>query len=430
MVSGDKGKAQGVAVVRNWSNNPQTMDAVLTISDNGQVGEVQSITLAPGTQKTLQFDNLPVASHYSVRLDIDDAIQADNRAYSFLTEQGQMRALLLTEGNLFLEKALQLSGTEVVKIQLPSTDNGANAVSTSQVQDQIVVPDTKIDLVILDRVADSLVESQEWQQLFVQHPVWRIGSNGTSQKIAPTTDTFEIDEHPINRYIKLLDTHISQLDDVKSVAWGEPIIKLGDIPVIFAGSEQGQPRLLFNFDLHHSDLPLRAEFPILIRNSVEWLGESQTTSLGRLVAGTTKEVPLSPRAAQAEWKLLESKIDESKNSDHASSAQVKTAGLSVYQTVPAVPGIYQFEQLDSAGDRISSALAEVAMDSKESNLLQQTKLSFSQSESSQAEGITDNQTSSDVMDKHSGIQLSVWLAMLIILLLLFEWEVYQRGNSI
>jgi Aerotolerance regulator N-terminal/von Willebrand factor type A domain len=420
--SGDTDKAQGVAVVRNWSKTSQSMDAVLTISDKGDVGEVQSITLEPGTQKTLKFDNLPVASHYSLQLDLDDAVRADNVAYSFLSNQGQRRALLLTEGNLFLEKALQLSGTEVVKIQLPSTDDGTNAVGT--VQDKIVVPDTEIDVVILDGVADSLVESEDWGQLLAQHPVWRIGSNGSSPKIEAAIGNFEIKEHPINQYIKLLDTHISQLNDVKSVAWGEPIVKLGDVPVIFAGSEQGQPRLMFNFDLHHSDLPLRAEFPILVRNSIEWLGESQTTSFGRLVAGTTKEIPLSPRAAQAEWKLLESNIDS------VSTAQTLKADLTAYQTVPGAPGIYQFEQVDEAGGHISTALAEIVMDSKESNLMQQTKLTFKVSESSQAEGAAENQSSSMSADKQSGVRLAVWLAMLIILLMLIEWEVYQRGNSI
>ncbi|TCZ73562.1 VWA domain-containing protein [Paenibacillus albiflavus] len=425
--SGAADKVQGVAVIRNWSSITRTMDAVLTIGEEAQVGEVHTLTLEPGKQQTLQFTNLPVASYYGLQLDVEDSIQADNRAYAFLSDQGQARVLLVTEGNLFLEKALQLSGAQVVKIQIPSDGNSENFADMPK--DTIIVPDTKLDMVILDHVADPYIESTEWKELIAQHPVWRIGST-TAKQIAPITSTFEIDEHPINRYIRMADTHIAQLDDIQSVSWGQPIIKLGENPVIFAGTEQGQPRLTFNFDLHQSDLPLRSEFPILVRNSIDWLSESRMTTLGRLTAGSTKEIPLSPRAARVEWKQLTSNIDASKQTVSASSEQSQTSGVTAYQTVPAIPGLYQLEQYDAAGVRISYALAEVAMDAAESNVLQQEKLSFQIKNMNQAEGIAADQMLADDSNTPSGMQLTTWLALFIMALLLLEWGVYQRGNSI
>jgi len=426
-VSGSTDQAQGVAVIRNWSSSTRSMDVVLTIGEEARVGEVQALTLEPGKQQTLKFTNLPIASYYALQLDVDDSVQADNKAYSFLSDQGQARVLLVTKGNLFLEKALQLSGAQVVKIQIPSDDNNGNHVVMRK--DTIIVPDTKLDIVILDQGADPYIESEEWKELIAQHPVWRIGST-TAQQIAPSTSTFEITEHPVNRYLRMADTHIAQLNDIQSVSWGQPIIKLGESPVVFAGAEQGQTRLTFNFDLHQSDLPLRSEFPILIRNSIEWLSESRMSTLGRLIAGSTKEIPLSPRAARVEWKQLASNIEVSKQSSPTSSEQSQATAVTAYQSVPAIPGLYQLEQYDAAGERISYALAEVAMDAAESNVLQQERLSFQIQDMNQAEGIATDQTLADVSNKPSGMQLTTWLALFIMVLLLLEWGVYQRGNSI
>lgn len=419
-------QAQGVAVIRNWSNESQTLDVVLSIGDGDQIGDVQTITLLPGAQKTLKFEGLPIASHYALRLDIDDALQEDNIAYSFLTEQGQQRVLLLTEGNLFLEKALQLSGTEVVKIQLPPMDENTDLSSVKQ-----IVPDTPIDMVILDRVADQSIDSPEWVDLFKQKPVWRIGSRDQSATVTPTTDVFEIKEHPINRYISMNDTHISQLGAVKSVPWGQPIIELGDNPVVFAGTEQGQPRLLLNYDLHQSDLPLRAEFPIFVRNSIEWLGESQMISLGRLIAGTTKEVAISPRATTAEWKLLNKFKSDSGSEAAVPQGSLELSSKSTYQMVPAVPGLYQFVQKDLSGNVISTANAEITMDSKESNIALQSELTFPLASSLNVQVQTDDlDPTESILSQQTDVQLMKLLAMLVILLILFEWGVYQRGNSI
>lgn len=419
---------QGVAVIRNWSNDPKSVEVVLGSDENHRVLDVRTVELGPNEQKTVRYDQLDMADYYTLHLNTSEGLQADKYAYAMLAEQGAKRALLLSKGNLFLEKALQLSGVEVIRVQIPS-DEGEEVAQ----REVLTVPDAKVDFIVLDGVADEWIASPAWSNLLEQKPYWKIMSvDRQDQAAQPVDDNFEISDHPISQYIRMADTHIAQLAQVESIPWGEPIVKLGGVPAIIAGTEQGRPRLLFTFDLHHSDLPLRAEFPILVRNSVDWLGSERTISLGRITAGSTIEVPISAAAARAEWQPLSGMMTAGRNGSESSQSQPAPVPveLSAFQRMPDIPGFYRMVQYDESGDEVAALLAEVTMDPAESNLASATELDFAVTErageSTEAEG---SQNRAEFINTN-GMSLVPWLVLFVGLLMLLEWGVYQRGDSI
>lgn len=431
--SAENSGVQGVAVIRNWSSEPKTVEVLLGSDENHRVLDIRTVELGPEEQKTVRYDQLDLAAYYTLQLNTSEGLKADKYAYAMLAEQGPRRALLLSQGNLFLEKALQLSGVEVIRVQIPA-DEGEEGLSQREV---LTIPDAKVDFIVLDGVADEWIASPAWSELLEQKPYWKIMSvDRQDQTAQPIDDSYEISDHPITQYIRMADVHIAQLAKTETIPWGEPIVKIGGVPAVIAGTEQGRARLLFAFDLHHSDLPLRAEFPILVRNSVDWLGSERTVSLGRVGAGSTLEIPVSPAASRAEWQPLGGLVTAEGDGAELLQTSGESVELSAFQRMPDIPGLYRMVQYDESGAEVAALLAEVTMDPAESNLASRLELDFMISEVTMNSPVGDaSQNRAESMPAGGislagGMSLVPWIVLLVGLLMLLEWGVYQRGDSV
>ncbi|WP_248924544.1 vWA domain-containing protein [Paenibacillus hamazuiensis] len=429
--------ASGIAVLKNDADIGQ--EAEVTLQAGGTLADSRRVPLEPGEQRTISFDDLPIADFYKIELGNADEFAADNRAFAFLSENRAKKALLLTEGNLFLEKALQLAGVEVVKVRAAS---------------MAAPPQGEFDMVVLDGTEAASVAGEPWQRLLGQKPVWYIRSGFAGNETNPPAGDFRIADHPVTKYISFQDTHLAKLWQPESVPWGQPIVSLGAQPFIYAGSEKGQPRLLFAFDLHQSDLPLRAEFPVLVQNAADWLGSAQAKSLGRAVAGEKKEIPVSPKAVSAEWVPLDVPGGSALTAEQAAGAVLSG------QTVPNRPGLYQFVEREADGSE-KKTLLEVTVDPQETRINERKELVFArQGAQSDAAGsgvpasAPTGAASVDTAGKASSAPSSAgsppasgadagkeaadrtrypllpWIVALIIIIVLAEWEVYRRGHSV
>jgi hypothetical protein len=92
---------------------------------------------------------------------------------------------------------------------------------------------------------------------------------------------------PLLRDVQLRDVHVQVAGRVSNVPAGWRVSIAGtDGPLLLV--HEGDPRLAeMTFDVHHSDLPLRAAFPILVQNLLDYLlpggFENQVFPLGRPV---------------------------------------------------------------------------------------------------------------------------------------------------
>lgn len=396
------------ATLKNWGT--QTMELDLSIYNGEELYAIQKEELQSGQQKTFFFNQLPVSDYYELVIDASDDLKVDNHSYSFLADDQTKKALLLSEGNVFLEKALRLSGVSILKTQLNE-------------QGSMVIPESNFDFVVVDSVNTQLLKSVEWQEILNEKPVWYISYDLQENTAVETNSEYTIKDHPITEYIQFQDTHIAGAKVYKPFNWGEAIISSKDIPLVYAGVVQGYPKILFTFDLHHSDLPLRSEFPVLVENIVNWLNSGQVHSLGHAMPGEQMEIAIAPNTSNIKWNFV------SQNGTLNTADRIEGL-VQNNQTTPKAPGLYQFIEFDQEGNQIQTRYLHVMMDPRESNLSYQPALEFSMAN----QDLMDSQHPNGVTDKVSaGLtphSLIPWIIIILLGLTFVEWGVYQRGSSL
>jgi hypothetical protein len=175
----------------------------------------------------------------------------------------QATVILATPGNSFLERAIGLM-PDLNPITIRVTDTLTNRVSLPS--------DLAANLTILDTLNPTDLPASG-NLLFV-------GPQATNNLIrvgGTMTDTAILDiqsDHALLRYVEpslLRELHISRARQVETPSWAIPLITARGGPLLFAGQVGGRRIAVLTFDLHHSDLPLKIAFPILMANLTHWL---------------------------------------------------------------------------------------------------------------------------------------------------------------
>src|SRR5690606_5798329 len=65
--------------------------------------------------------------------------------------------------------------------------------------------------------------------------------------------------------------HIAEARSIEIPDWAQSVLDDGHYPIMMAGERGSQRIVIFPFDIHNSDLPLKPDFPILMQNIMEWM---------------------------------------------------------------------------------------------------------------------------------------------------------------
>ncbi|MEK4509506.1 vWA domain-containing protein [Paenibacillus sp. FSL K6-2524] len=415
----------GVAVVRNYGTSP--IEVTLDLYSDGKLAASKQTVLEGGKRTTVSFDGLPIGDVYKLKLSPEDDYAPDNEVFAFREQGGVPNVLLLSAGNLFLEKALQLSGARVTLMDLDSEHASVGQTDNTETRK---LPTQSPDIVIVDGETPAFLKEDEWALLLRETPLWTLGGEG--ERVQPSSGEMKVESHPVIRYLSLTEPPAGEIQKETVPTWAKPILKMDGLPVMYAGMESGVPRLRFLFSLTEGDLPLRPEFPILVNNAVQWLQSGRMTGLGRVTAGKIIDVPVTASAVDASWVPK----DGYAVSLGASSIPVQRVGQNIasQQETPAIPGLWKFEMRDESGAVLPGFNVEVAADSMESVIYESEPLPLNSADGTQ-QVVNGN---SEVGDKLQGdiqpsksrlslVYLAAWLALIVILA---EWGVYQRGRSI
>lgn len=379
---------------------------------------------------TLRIEHLQDAEVYRLELQGGDAYEADNSSFAFSSKSSTPRVLFLSSGNLFLEKALQLTGAEITKMIIHGTgadtpmqeDGGMDMLSPP-------VPKEAPDLIIIDGNMPDFVSKGEWVQMLSKTPLWTIG--GTGQEVKVGGEKAKLHNHEITKYLSLTGIYFGAVLERDAPEWGNPIVEIGSEPAVYAGQLGGYSRLSFLFKLEDTDLPLSAEFPIMVNNAVSWLTSGEGYGLGRVIAGGSLDIPISAEVTKARW-IAQGGLALSKGIEPIDADQ----GLSGYTTIqktPAVPGLYAFEQQDAEGNKLNY-WADIAADPFEGAIGEKIALTFAQetTDSKATKGEAEqNDRASNKADEGQVPMSLMWIAAAAaLMIMLLEWGVYQRGRSI
>ncbi|MDQ0059772.1 vWA domain-containing protein [Paenibacillus harenae] len=420
--AGGNGSNTAVVTVKNDSSAARKVQ--LDLSARNEQGELSiaaqsSIDIAAGEWESVQLTGLPAASYYKAELrPAADAIHADNSAYQFPETPRAKQALLVTEGNLFLEKALQLAGIRTVKV---SPDSAAPTGEMAE----------KTDWIVLDGNDQRLYNDLIWAKLLEEKPLWLIDhpQEDEARSEVPSNVQTIVQEHPVTSYITFSDTHISRLakPPAEELGWGKPILTYSGIPAIYAGEEGGKPKLRFTFNLQDSDLPLRSEFPVLIVQAAEWMSGGSQLELGAAAADQLLELSLHSETSEAYWEAVEH-IDNFSVQLQAGAAQTMALDLNangVY-AAPSAPGLYRLVEINGKGEVLGRRMLAVHADSAE---LARPADAFGALRLVQSSPAADSEAEIAREPNEQSLSLAVWAAALLLLLMAAEWEVYRRGHS-
>lgn len=256
-------------------------EGVLEFYSGGKLIDARRVRIPPSQTLAQTVQARALAEPLEARLNIDDALACDNRAYRVGITQQSHRVLLVGEGNFFLERALALEpNVEVDKASsVPETERGTR------------VGESHYDLVIFDGVAPVPVKARAVMVIRAQGgPI----AKSLGQVKNPRVAIWER-EHPLLQYVELAPVLIDSAIRIEPAPWAKVIAESQQTPLIVAGEHAGRRWVGIGWNLLESDFPLQPAFPIFIGNLIRWaVGEQGGTQGFTLRTGTPFSVSVPP----------------------------------------------------------------------------------------------------------------------------------------
>lgn len=270
------------AFVRLHHSGPAA-ERTLSLYADGVLVDRRALSLSADGEASLVVPGLPALAWVEARLDGEDGLALDDRAWVALPAAGGGNVLLLTPGNRFLEQALR----------------GLPALDVTQSPDLAAVAGSEgaYGLVVADGpFTGTLPLVSQW--LIAPGSDTLCGEPG--DVFTPTTTVRGQWSHPLLRYVEWSEVHVARARHYTPPDDADILIEAADGPLFWVLERPGQRVACLAFDLHASDLPLRLAFPVLTANLTGWLlPEASTEPATPLPAGFPWTPPLPPDAAAA-----------------------------------------------------------------------------------------------------------------------------------
>jgi hypothetical protein len=258
-------------VTHNYSDKPKTFTEEIYAEDS--LVDAHEVTLPPNGESTEPYD-IPEPDHpvkMRVSLDLKDDLAADNKAFLILKPRKTLRVLLVGADNVFLTSALKVD---------PSVElSKANAFSSGK----------GFDVVIFNDSAPKTLPAGNYLFLHCTSDRSPVTVSGSQDNVGLAD--WERD-NPVLRYVDFGQDRFGSSLKASVKDWGRELA-VGDSGTIVASGEQGDARSVFiGFSLTQSMFPLRVAFPIMMANSVRWLGTgSDDSEMSQIATGTTITIP-------------------------------------------------------------------------------------------------------------------------------------------
>lgn len=213
---------------------------------------VQSVTVPAAGSQIVYFQQVDFNGRVLMaEINNKDDLDADNRAYAAINAEGQKRVLLVTNDNMFLEKAI---------INIPWVDlyktNQLSAVAKSETY----------DLYIFDGMVPEELPEQG-------NIIYLAPASGGDIKVKRMLSNVLLNftDTEITRYVADFSFGAAQAKEYERPIWADSFVSSGDGCIGYFGENGGRRIAVLGFDIHHSDLALQAEFPILISNLMDYM---------------------------------------------------------------------------------------------------------------------------------------------------------------
>ena len=260
-----------LALVSNYGTSTVTEDVNL-YGMTETAGEetllaIEAVTVEPGETASLYFTvdsaKLGDITAFHALLNEEDALKGNNESWCIRKEEKNTQVLLVTESNLFVEKAFSnLAGTEVYRTSDPETALGGDSY----------------DLYIFDGLLpQTLPEEGNFLFLNCRAPEQDGEALFAAAEEAEGT-RFTLQDTEATSYVAGATVGVNRSWIYELPAWGNALLSGSAGCGGFYGSYDGHRMAVIGFDLHQTDFALTAEFPVLIADLAGYLTEGSLVS--------------------------------------------------------------------------------------------------------------------------------------------------------
>lgn len=248
---------------------------------DGALTGIQTVALPEGEQQSLQMRVPQGARIVWMEIATEDALMADNTYYWVAQEAAGHNVLLVSEGNVFMEKAFALREDLIVY-----KTNSADAANM-----------TGYDLYVLDGACpDPLPSEGAILALSPNRDIGgiQLGSEKNSTGVLRAQAGSLAQELTQN----LLLSEIS-LRAYSPLSGGQSVLTWGGDTLLAVQEVERRRFAVLGFDLHDSNLPMKADFPILMQNLLDFLLPSAVTTVDAAACGEALQIALNERSQSA-----------------------------------------------------------------------------------------------------------------------------------
>lgn len=370
--------------------------ATLSLLRDGKLIDARALILTGGSQsETFSSPLLKTGGLVTARLDdLQDDLSADNQASLVLPPPCKRRILLVTPGNLFLERGLNLDPDTILRECAPDefATLGSSGAGYAMVVFDGALPQTPLppgNYLVFDAVSA--------QTPLVGTGAVRDGPQFVDQSRAD----------PVMRFVDLDGLNLSRALQTTLAPWGRELAEAESGPLIAAGEHDGRRIVSVAFDLSDSDWPLRVSFPIFLTNAVNFL-----TAAGGL-GPSSPDTPTGGVAALTVSPNVSSLSITRPDGSTSSLAAPKTGGVALFEDT-AQAGVYRARGAN--GYDFPFAVNLLSRD--ESALATQAHPKLSHAASAPAAPVP--------LARRARSDLWPYLAAAALFFLLLEWFVFHR----
>lgn len=366
------------------NHSADTIQSDLSLYLDDQLIDVTNVLLEPMASQVVYFTpNQYDGNVLKVKLENHDRLDKDNSAYDLLKASSDQKVLLVTEQNIFLEKALQsISGIELYKMTDPA----------------YLDEDELYDIYIFDGIFPETLPK-----------------TGSILWINPDTDNewCTIEEElknvwvytqagAVTAYIDPYALGVSSVKGMKNPVWAESFMTSGDYSAGYIGDYQGRTVAVLGFDLHDSDFVLQTEYPVFINNLLNQCIAWGLVSQDHGLCGESLLMNINPNGSE----VTITKPDQQQEVLSPTSAQRTYDGVTL-------AGVYALSQIVDGVPTKNMYIADFPVDTESG--VQESALSFE----------TDGQNE-PVLTTANGRNLRAIIIVACLFLLAAEWIIYLR----
>ncbi len=266
-------------LVRVTNRSGEPLSREISLYGDNKILDIKNTDLQGGETATLYFEDiLPDFSYIWAELTEKDDLEEDNRVYSTVELLKPRKVLLMSEGNIFIEKVISnINGLELYRTNPDKyTEEG-------------------YDLYVFDSILPDLLP-KSGSLLLLTPPA---GNDIVETGAEIPGGIADIAIHPNTRYMENANFTVSKLSSIKAPFWADILMNIDGNAAAISGEYKGRKTAAICFDLHNSDFVLTAEYPVFIYNLAAYLAGIGTGRENGYLCGDPIDLDISPEAEGA-----------------------------------------------------------------------------------------------------------------------------------